>query len=135
MFLKICFARFPPFIGRDIRVNIKIVFSPFFPTIFFPTFFVRTSRVFLENLFRAFSPPLFGSRYSCEYKNRCFALFPDDLFSHIFFSHYSCVSGKVVSRVFPPIFWSRYSCENKKGFFLLFSDNFFKQFFPRTIGV
>jgi len=31
-------------------------------------------------LFRAFFPPIFWSRYSCDYKKRFFALFSNDFF-------------------------------------------------------
>ena len=90
--------------------------------------------MFLKICFARF-PPFYWSRYSCEYKNRFYALFPDDLFPNIFCSHYSCVSGKLVSRVFTPprFFGSRYSYEYKKRFFALFSDDLFPTFFACTI--
>ena len=87
---------FPQFFGHDIRANIKSFFALF--SDFFP-FFPRTIHVFLEKLFRAFFPPILWSRYSCEYKKRFFAFFSED-FSQHFFSHYSCVSGKIVSCIF-----------------------------------
>ena len=101
---------FSPIFGHDIRVNIKNLFSQFFATIFIPTFFLLALLVcFWKNCFAGFSTH-FRSRYSCDYKKRFFALFSDDFFPKIFRSHYSCVSGKIVSRVFSPMFWLPYSC-------------------------
>ena len=62
-------------------------------------------------------------------KKTFFSLFSDDFFPNIFCSHYSCVSGKFVSRVFSTHFWSRYSCEYKETFFALFSDDFIPHHF------
>ena len=60
-----------------------------------------------------------------------------NFFPNIFCTHYSCVSGKLVSRVFTPalFFWSRYSCEYKNRFYALFPDDLFPTFFARTIRV
>ena len=115
-FWKLFSRVFPPILGHDIHVIIKYVFSHFFPTIFSPTYISRTIRVFREKLFRAYFSPHFWSRYSCEYKKRFFGIFcgfffpifcshyfalsSNDFFPNIYFSHYSCVSGNIVSRVF-----------------------------------
>jgi len=56
-------------------------------------------------------------------------------YSNIFCAHHSCVSGKIVSRVFSPIFWSRYLCKYKKTFIALCCDDFFPTFIARTIRV
>jgi len=73
------------FFGLDIRVKIKNCFCAFLRRYFFH-FFARTIRVFLEKLLRSFCPPIFWSRYSCEYKKMFFALFSDDFFPS-FFAH------------------------------------------------
>jgi len=117
----------PTFFGHDIRVNIKNENRHLLETIFFPTFFARTIRVFLKKLFRAFFPPILCSRYSCEYKKRFFTLFWD-FFSNIFPTLYSCVSGKIVSRIFSPLFVRdiRVNIKNVLSHFLwrFFSEHF-----------
>ena len=112
--------------------------------------------MFLEKLFRGFSPPIFLVLYSCEYKKRFFALFSDDFFPNSFVSHYSWICGNIVSRVFPPIFdhgihsniknafshfypkiffpnifWSHYSCVSGKIVSVFFFPPFFGTIFVR----
>ena len=94
---------FPPFFGHDIRVNIKNVFSHFFPTIFFPNIFSLHYWCVSGNIVSRVFSPHFWSRYSCEYKKPFFAIFCDDFYPKFFCWHYWFVSGKIVSRVFPSI--------------------------------
>jgi len=127
-FWKNCFVHFFfPFFGYDIRVNIKNVFSLSFRR-FFPIFF-RTIRVFLKKLFGTFLCPLFWTRYSCVYRKRFFALFSDDIFATFFSSHYSCVSGKMVSRIFSSPFLSHDIRVNIKNAFSHFFRRFISQQF------
>jgi len=80
---------FPQLFGQDIRVNIKIVFSHFFTTIFFP---------------------------------------------NIFCSHYSFVSGKIVSRVsYATLFGHDIRVNIKYVFLHFFTWIFSQHFFARTI--
>jgi len=114
---KLFSAFFPPIFWSRYSCDYKKRFSHFFPTIFFPNFFDRTIRVFLQKLFRAFiSPHFLVTIFVWMFKNDL-DIISDDLFPNIFWSHYSCVFGKIVSVVFfSAIFWSRYSCEYKKRF-------------------
>ena len=67
----------------------------------------------------------------CEYKKTLFSLFSADFFPNIFCSHYSCVSGIIVSRVFSPLFFGNDICVNIKKHFL----TFFRRFFPQHCEV
>jgi len=103
-FWKNCFARLPPpFFGHDIRVNIKKLFFTLLFYDFFTTYFARTIRLILQNLFRSFFTPFFGINIRVNVKN-VFSHFFSTIFSKLFCSHYSCVSGNIVSRFFSPHF-------------------------------
>jgi len=129
------------------------VFSHFFHTIF--SIFFLAIYVFLEKFFSRVFFPHFLSRYSCVYKKRVFALFPDDFFLTIFgypnreffeiflfaffpppfFDHDIRVFIKnVISHFFQTIFYtvfcSRYTCVSGKVFLA-----FFPPFFGHDIRV
>ena len=79
----------------------------------------------MEKFFPAFFPH-FLSLYSCVYKKRVFALFPDDFLHRLKFAINVCFWKKIFSRFIPPIFWSRYSCfHKKKRVFAHFPRRFF----------
>ena len=108
-------------------------FVALFPTIFSQHFFL-TLHVFLEKLFRAFSPPIFKSRYSCEYKIRFFALFPTIYFPTFFLALFVCFWKNCFSRFFHPFYGHDIRVNTKHVFFSFFSDDIFP-FFVRTIRV
>ena len=94
-FWKNCFARFPPFFGHDIRVNIKKVFSHFFTTFFFKIFCTHYSCVSGKIFSRVLFPAFFGHDFRVNIKNHISHFFRT-IFSNIYRSHYSYVSGKIV---------------------------------------
>ena len=100
-FWKNCFARFfpPIFLSRYSCEYKKTCFHTFLRRFFSQNFLLALFVCFWKNCFARF-PPLFWSRYSCEYKTTCFRTFFRRYSPNIFCSHYSCVSGIIVSHVF-----------------------------------
>ena len=136
-FWKNCFALcFPSFFGHDIRVNIKKCFHTYLRRFFSQHFLLALLCVTGKIVSRVF-PPLFWSRYSCEYKTTCFWTFFRRFPPNIICSHYSCVSGTIVSRVFSlsPFFGHDIRVNIKNVFSNFFETIFFKTFFARTIRV
>jgi len=105
---------------------------------------------FRKNFFSRFFPPIFWSRYSCVYKKRVFALFPDDFFNRFLLAIYVCFRKKKFWLFFPPFFVTIFICYKKtcfRTFLRLFFSNIFgipyscvfgkifsRVFFPRFFG-
>jgi len=89
--------------------------------------------VFLEELFRAFFPPIFWSRYSCEYKKSFLPILPT-IFFPTFFARTILVFLEELFRRFFPHFFVMIFVEYKK-IFRPFSGDIFPKISDRTIRV
>jgi len=90
--------------------------------------------VFLEKLFRAFSPPFFGDDIRVNIKT-FFGTFSDEFYPNIFCPDYSCSFVKIVSRVFSPPFFGHDIRVNMKNVFSTCFRRSSPIFFARTIRV
>ena len=81
-----------------------------------------------QNCFTRFFPPFFGHDIRVNIKI-VFSHFFQMIFSYIFFSHYSCDSGLIVSRVFFPAFFGIDIRLNIKNVFSHFFPTIFSQHF------
>ena len=132
-FRKKFFSRFfPIFWSRYSCFSKKRVFA-LFTDDFFPSFFGRDIRVSGKK-FSRFFPPFFGHDIRVFIKN-VFSHFFQTIFSNVFCSKYTCVSGKKNFSRFFPHFWSQFSCVYKKSVFALFPNDFFPSFLARDIRV
>ena len=102
-FWKIVSLVFPPFFGHDIRVNIKNFFLHFFPKIFLQQFLPHYSCVSAQIVSCVFFPPIFWSRYPCEYKKTFLPIIPT-FFFRTFFARTIRVFLENLCRTFFPTF-------------------------------
>ena len=76
------------------------------------------------------------ARYSCVYKKRVFALFPEDFFSIFFVRGIRGFLEKNFLGFIPPPFFGHDICVFiKKRVFALFPDDFFQSFLARDLRV
>ena len=109
-------------------MNIKTIFSHNFRH-FYGLFFLPLFVCYWKNCFACFFPPIFRSRYSCEYKIQFFRTFCDDFFPFFFARTIGVFVKNCFARIIHRIFWSRYSYEYKKRSFALVFDDFFSFLF------
>ena len=134
---KIVSCVFPPFIfWWRYSCEYKKTFFTLLSDDFSAKFFARTIRVFLEKLFRAFSPPQFFRHDIRMNITKRFSHFFTTIFSPTLFAAlFVCLWKNCFARFIPPIFRHDIRVNIKKTFFALFSEDFFPNIFACTNSV